>query len=638
MEKGIERVILKFDYLALAMIIQAFILLLFLSRKRLPVRVSREFLLLVVVNLAAIAMDSLARGVNDHWVRQAVWLIAVCNVMYYLMFILRGFMFLEFTAALCEVWRKNSLSYWLAVYAPMVVMELLVMISPFTGWIFSITEYGVVHGPLYDVLSWQLLYCLFLMLVMLERRAEHGGGRDRTTGYVYTAALALGVFTRMAFPEVPAMSLFCVFSTVLIYLGYLNPESFTDSRLDVFNYAGWKLVQKEYFRKKIHRGSLVGIVVRNYSEMRYIYGDRQFEAGLKMIGRYLNQCCRGLNVFYLGTGHFVVQSFNRFDEEVVLERIASRFTRRWMDEHADLSLSVGMIRLERNCILPDEETVTGSIRYAFEQVRKMVSPGIAVINEQTLREYRRKTVVRKVLNSAVDEHRLQMYLQPIVCAENEEVVGCEALARLVDFNGEIVYPDEFIPAAEQNGIIIPLGEQMFRKACAFIASERVKFSRLEWINVNLSPIQCMDDSLADRFLKIIHAQNLDARTVYLEVTEKALTDVSLLHKHMARLQEEGVSFVLDDFGSFSSNLDRLKENPFMSIKLDRKMVWNYFKSPDSILPHIIAACHEMNLTVVAEGVEDSYMAETLRMLGCDYFQGYYYSRPIPAAEFLENYC
>jgi EAL domain-containing protein (putative c-di-GMP-specific phosphodiesterase class I) len=126
--------------------------------------------------------------------------------------------------------------------------------------------------------------------------------------------------------------------------------------------------------------------------------------------------------------------------------------------------------------------------------------------------------------------------------------------------------------------------------------------------------------------------------VYLEVTEKALTDVSLLHKHMARLQEEGVSFVLDDFGSFSSNLDRLKENPFMSIKLDRKMVWNYFKSPDSILPHIIAACHEMNLTVVAEGVEDSYMAETLRMLGCDYFQGYYYSRPIPAAEFLENYC
>jgi len=638
MEKGIERVILKFDYLALAMIIQAFILLLFLSRKRLPVRVSREFLLLVVVNLAAIAVDSLARGVNDHWDRQAVWVIVVCNVLYYLMFILRGFMFLEFTAALCEVWERNSLSYRIVVYAPMIIMVLLVVTSPYSGWIFSLTEDGVAHGPLYDVLSWQFLYDLLLMLVMLECRAELGYGHDRTTGYVYTAALALGVFTRMAFPEVPAMSLFCAFSTALIYLGYLNPESFTDSRLNVFNYAGWKLVQKEYFRKKVHHGSLVGFVIRNYSEMRYIYGDRQFEAGLKMIGRYLNRSCRGLNVFYLGTGHFVVQSFKRFDEEVVLGRIASRFTRRWMDQHADLSLSVGMIRLERNCILPDEETVMGCIRYAFEQVRRMVSPGIAVINEQTLREYRRKTVVQQVLNSAVDEHRLQMYLQPIVRAEDEEVVGCEALARLVDFNGEIVYPDEFIPAAEQNGMIIPLGEQMFRKACAFIASERVKLSRLEWINVNLSPIQCMDDSLADRFLKIIHAHDLDARTVFLEVTEKALTDVSLLHKHMARLREEDVSFVLDDFGSFSSNLDRLKENPFMSIKLDRKMVWNYFKSPDSILPHIIAACHEMNLTVVAEGIENSHMAETLRMLGCDYFQGYYYSRPVLAAEFLENYC
>ena len=148
MEKGIERVILKFDYLALAMIIQAFILLLFLSRKRLPVRVSREFLLLVVVNLAAIAVDSLARGVNDHWDRQAVWVIVVCNVLYYLMFILRGFMFLEFTAALCEVWERNSLSYRIVVYAPMIIMVLLVVTSPYSGWIFSLTKDGVAHGPL----------------------------------------------------------------------------------------------------------------------------------------------------------------------------------------------------------------------------------------------------------------------------------------------------------------------------------------------------------------------------------------------------------------------------------------------------------------------------------------------------------
>lgn len=76
----------------------------------------------------------------------------------------------------------------------------------------------------------------------------------------------------------------------------------------------------------------------------------------------------------------------------------------------------------------------------------------------------------------------------------------------------------------------------------------------------------------------------------------------------------------------------------MSIKLDRKMVWNYFNSPDSILPHIIAACHEMNLTVVAEGVENSNMAEVLKMLGCDYFQGYHYSRPISESEFIKRYC
>lgn len=633
--------IFSFDYTAAALIMQLLILVLYLSRRRVPTRINRVFLGLIVVDLITISADFLTRRLNVYWWNCAVWKLILCNTLFYVFYILRNFLFLDFTAELCEEWEENTVLRWLAVIFPMTGMELLVLLSPFTGWIFSITEQGVAEGPLHVLIDVQFMYCVVMMLVMLER----GAGRndlelDRTIGFVFTGSLALGGLTRIAFPTVSAVNLFSVFSMALMFFGYMNPELYTDIRTRVFNYKGWKLVLRERFhgRRSRDRGSLAGFMIRNYSEVRDIYGEKQFEAGMRLIGQYLNQQFRGMNVFYLGTGHFVIQSFRRFDEEAVLGEITSQFTRHWKDEHTDIILSAGMIRLDRNCILPDEETAIGCVRYAFEQVSRQVFSGTAVIDRQTLKEYRRKTAVRQVLNNALDENRLQIYLQPIVRAEDEKVVGCEALARLVDHNGKMIYPDEFIPAAEQNGIIIPLGEQMFRKACAFIASERVNLGDIEWINVNLSPIQCMDDSLADHFLEIIQELSVDARTVFLEVTEKALNDASVLHKHMARLREEGVSFVLDDFGSFSSNLDRLKENPFMSIKLDRKMVWNYFKSPDSILPHIIAACHEMNLTVVAEGIENSYMAETLRMLGCDYFQGYYYSRPIPAADFLENYC
>lgn len=633
--------IFSFDYTAAALIMQLLILVLYLSRRRVPTRINRVFLGLIVVDLITISADFLTRRLNVYWWNCAVWKLILCNTLFYVFYILRNFLFLDFTAELCEEWEENTVLRWLAVIVPMTGMELLVLLSPFTGWIFSITEQGVAEGPLHVLIDVQFMYCVVMMLVMLER----GAGRndlelDRTMGFVFTGSLALGGLTRIAFPTVSAVNLFSVFSMALMFFGYMNPELYTDIRTRVFNYKGWKLVLRERFhgRRTRDRGSLAGFMIRNYSEVRDIYGEKQFEAGMRLIGQYLNQQFRGMNVFYLGTGHFVIQSFRRFDEEAVLGEITSQFTRHWKDEHTDIILSAGMIRLDRNCILPDEETAIGCVRYAFEQVSRQVFFGTAVIDRQTLKEYRRKTAVRQVLNNALDENRLQMYLQPIVRAGDEKVVGCEALARLDDRNGEVIYPDEFIPAAEQNGIIIPLGEQMFRKACSFIASERVNLGDIEWINVNLSPIQCMDDSLADHFLEIIQELSVDARTVFLEVTEKALNDASVLHKHMARLREEGVSFVLDDFGSFSSNLDRLKENPFMSIKLDRKMVWNYFKSPDSILPHIIAACHEMNLTVVAEGIENSYMAETLRMLGCDYFQGYYYSRPIPAADFLENYC
>ena len=286
----------------------------------------------------------------------------------------------------------------------------------------------------------------------------------------------------------------------------------------------------------------------------------------------------------------------------------------------------------------EERTAPGFLRYVLSLAADPKGSDQLLADRELLSGYQRTIYVRKCLTHAIQNDEIEMYLQPLVRAKDGSLAGCEALARLRDSEGKLIGSNEFIPVAESNGMIADLGEQMFRKACAFMSNATVQESSLQWINVNLSPLQCVDASLADTYIGIYRAYHLQAGSVVLEVTEQSLTDSSVLHRQMVRLKEVGIPFVLDDFGSMSSNLERLKDNPFIGVKLDKEMVWSYMKSPDTIVPHAILACHEMGLRVTAEGIENEEMASVFRDLQCDHFQGYLYSKPIPEEAFMEKYC
>ena len=111
---------------------------------------------------------------------------------------------------------------------------------------------------------------------------------------------------------------------------------------------------------------------------------------------------------------------------------------------------------------------------------------------------------------------------------------------------------------------------------------------------------------------------------------------ALLRRLMQMLQSQGMKFVLDDFGSAYSNLLRLKNNEFISIKFDKDVIWEHFKHPDTILEHIFEACRDLGITVTAEGGGTWEMAEQLRQMGCQYLQGFYFSKPLPVDEFIKK--
>ena len=179
-----------------------------------------------------------------------------------------------------------------------------------------------------------------------------------------------------------------------------------------------------------------------------------------------------------------------------------------------------------------------------------------------------------------------------------------------------------------------LGRQMFERVCAFIARERLSEKGIESINVNLSPAQCMNDQLALELNEIAERYDVPMKMIDFEITETSIEDPMIIHRQMILLQKHGAEFSLDDFGTGTSNLTRLMKLPIHVVKLDMDVVNSYFTGEAGFLPDLVRMFQDANIKIVVEGVETAEMQRVLAEMGCDYQQGYYFSRPVPPEEFL----
>ena len=260
-----------------------------------------------------------------------------------------------------------------------------------------------------------------------------------------------------------------------------------------------------------------------------------------------------------------------------------------------------------------------------------------MIDLDEIHDLDRQVDVKRELEKAIEENNVEIFLQPLIECDSGTMCGAEVLARIRNSEGRILSPGIFIPIAEQNGQINRLGSQVFEKACRFISEGKLAATGLQWVNVNLSPIQCMNRDLSDQFTEILDRYGVDAKYIHLEITEASMIDLSLLQKQIQTLQENGFRFALDDYGTGYSNLTRVKHYPFINIKLDMEVVWDYYKERDALLPAIIKAFKQLNFSVTAEGIETEEMGKVMKAAGCDYLQGYYFSKPLPADEFVAKY-
>ena len=249
----------------------------------------------------------------------------------------------------------------------------------------------------------------------------------------------------------------------------------------------------------------------------------------------------------------------------------------------------------------------------------------------------RRLDLRSELRAAVREEAFELHYQPVVSMADDEIVGAEALVRWRTSPTTLRYPDEFIPIAEETGLIVPIGIWVLREACrAAVRWNATRHGRAPLtIAVNLSPRQFAEPNLAEQVRDVIAETGIRPEQLRLEITESmTMDDADHATEVLKNLRALGIQLSIDDFGTGFSCLSYLHRFPLQVLKIDRSFISRMETNMESlqIVRTIVVLARSLGMEIIAEGAENADEIARLRSLGCNYCQGNYYSPPVPADE------
>lgn len=369
----------------------------------------------------------------------------------------------------------------------------------------------------------------------------------------------------------------------------------------------------------------------------HIVGD-QF---LQSIANLLASCLRGGDtVARLGGDEFtiLVNDMKEPNEAMMIaERILNKFLHpiEIGDQSIFGSVSIGIVINNR-----EYETSDNLLRDADIAMyrAKSLGKGRYTIFDKEMYEQNLKTIqLDNDLRYALERQEFELYYQPIVHLSSEKLAGFEALIRWHHPERGLVPPIEFIPIAEETGAIIAIGDWVLNQACQQISIWQSQFLEAKSLkmSINLTCQQIREKNLVEKLDRVLAATGIDGSTIRLEITESSMMDQG--EETIAKLEElraRNIQLSIDDFGQGYSSLSYLHRFPVNTLKIDRTFVELMSSGGQNleIIRTIILLAHTLNMSVVAEGVETHEQMSTLRQLGCEYAQGYFFSRPIIAAD------
>ncbi len=461
-------------------------------------------------------------------------------------------------------------------------------------------------------------------IIMASRCVDQSSQRRRWAILLWQGAWLLAALVQFFFPALLLSGFAAAMGMVLIHAELENPYEGIDRMTGQFSANALVSYVTDRYQHDVGFSSL-------HIRLNYLSKNVDLETEQTVLLRCSNFLaqCTGARIFRMTDDTFVVL----FDNEKEMESAYLELSEK-IDAAINMPVEISFVRT------PDSHIVDSSDEYfRLHHYYDNLFTGrtSAVVDTEAVEKLRRYARVQELVRGALNEGRVEVYFQPFYEVATGRYSSAEALVRINAEDGTVIGPNEFVSIAEENGLIVPLGIEIFRQVCEFLSDGRAHRAGLESVEVNISVAQFDRENPAEFVMKLIDSYSLDPHMINLEITETASSMArQLLVSNMNRLRDAGVSFSLDDFGTGRSNLDYFVEMPVERVKFDYSLTQQYLDNERArcVIESVVGMVHGMGLSVVAEGVETQEQLDAMCGLGVEFIQGFYYSKPLKREEFL----
>ncbi len=509
-------------------------------------------------------------------------------------------------------------------------MILAEMITVLSGNAYTVTEYGVFPRGVDFFMIGYVLFCTFHILLMLN--VKHRLYKRVMNGFfvsVGVAFLVMGlqqVFGRSSFTTITF--LFPV--VAMMYIMHSNPFNAALGAVD--SRAMQDMV------RYMHAHNKPFIYLSLFLSEFNGEGKMLPENVQAVVRRFTADYFRSCVLFQIGNGHLVllVPKSRNHDYEQRIQNILAGFHQQYQRLHYDYKIVIGESMEEISRKNEYASLIRNIHREIPENTVHRVSP------EDILRFNRSEYILRELADicsrNDPDDPRVLAYCQPVYNIGTGRFDTAEALMRLQLDEAGMVYPDQFIPLAEEHGYIHALTEIILNKTCREIRRICAEGYELRRISVNVSVLELKEAGFCADISRVIDDNLLEGDKIAIELTEsRSEADFMVVKEKIEELRGRGIKFYLDDFGTGYSNMERIMELPFDIIKFDRSLVLasGADERSEKIVENLANMFRDMNYSVLYEGVEDESDEARCRGMSASYLQGYKYSRPVPIERLRE---
>lgn len=631
--------LIYFDYCAL--LILSILLISTIFRGMTKGKLNRCFLTMLIVSIlaaiadiAAVTLDNMGYGhVMAKYVSHTLYLILHnCMTPLYAIYLI------EQTNTGHKIYRK--LSQKILFFLPIGLIVLLLLINPFRHIVFYLDENTTyVRGSLFFMFYVTVAFYIIFGMVNLHRyRKLFSRHRYIVLMFVFPV-MTISVLIQLFYPRVLVEMFAGACGFLFISTMIQRAEENLDTETGLGKLSAYARDMKQIFTTK-KPIAIILVNVTNYESLRSMLGYEGMNKVLRAIADELVKLNKKQKIeaemYYLGVGKFrFVVDDRHFDKTEETAQILNTLLKKdflWNQMELALTPCVCIAKCPQ-----DISDVDALLAFGNDLNTMKYNGEVLYASEIFSKQYYDiKRDLDSIIERAMIEHNFSVYYQPIYSVEEKRFHSAEALLRLKDEQYGFISPEVFIPAAEKSGAIHKIGAFVLDEVCSFIASEEYRSLKLDYIEINLSVAQCMQNDLADQVLETLERYHVMPNQINLEITETAVSySQKAMMDNLNALTNAGISFSLDDFGTGYSNMWRIASLPLEIVKLDK----SFTALEDNpklliVLKNTVKMIKDMNMKIVVEGIENEQLVEQFSALQCEYIQGYYYSKPIPKQDFI----